>query len=310
MTATDERDRFDVVVVGSINMDFVASAERLPARGETVHGSAFRSSPGGKGANQAVAASRLGARTAMLGCVGSDAIGQTLLAALRAGAVDCRAVRAVADSPSGVALIVVDASGANAIVVVAGANGRVTNDDIAAHEAMLAHARVVVLQLEIPMAVTSSAAAAARRLGRTVLLNPAPAQPLPTELLRSIDLLLPNETEASQLSGIAVTSLASARDAALALQRQGPSHVLVTLGAEGVVAATPDGVTHHRAIDVRPVDTTAAGDTFIGGLACGLAQELPLADAIALGQAAAAISVTRWGAQESIPRRGEVRPIR
>lgn len=308
MATADPSAPLDVLVVGSINMDFVASVARLPDKGETVSGHAFRSTPGGKGANQAVAASRLGARTAMLGRVGGDATGMTLLDGLKRDGIDCDSVGVLGDIASGVALIVVDAQGANTIVVAAGANGRIGAADVAAHEALIARAAVVVLQLEIPLDAVVATARAARRLGKTVVLNPAPAQGLPPELLQSVDYLVPNETEATQLTGLAVASVDSAREAALALQRLGPRHVLVTLGAQGVVAATPQGVTHHGATPVQAVDSTAAGDTFIGGLACALAQGQELSSAIALGQKAAAISVTRPGAQESIPHRSELPP--
>jgi ribokinase len=302
-----EESAFDVVVVGSINMDFVSFTDTLPAPGQTVSGHSFSASPGGKGANQAVAASRLGSRTALIGCVGGDTIGNTLLDSLTANRVDCAGVRVEAASASGVAMIVVDASGANSIVVVGGGNALVTADDIAAHESLIARAAIVVLQLEIPLAVTLVAAQTARRLGKTVVLNPAPAQALPAELLACVDYLVPNESEAQALSGVSVTSVESAMQAARVLRQQGADCVIVTLGDKGVVALTSRGVRHHAAQAVRPVDTTAAGDTFIGGLCCGLAAGLALADAIALGQAAAAVSVTRKGAQESIPYRAELK---
>ena len=306
MASTEEEQPFDVVVVGSINMDFVAFAPRLPGRGETVIGNSFNASPGGKGANQAVAASKLGARTALLGCVGGDSIGATLLASLEANGVGCVAMKVVDDSASGVAMVVVDASGANMIVVSPGGNSRLTPADIAAHESLIQRARIVALQLEIPLDVTTLAAQTARRLGKTVVLNPAPAQALPETLLRSIDYLVPNETEATELTGIQVADVESATRAAVLLRQSGAARVLITLGAQGVVAATETGTLHYRAHPAKALDTTGAGDTFIGGLCCGLASGLELPAAIELGQAAAAISVTRPGAQRSIPSRSEV----
>jgi len=294
-----------VLVVGSVNMDFVAYAERLPARGETVGGASFAASPGGKGANQAVAAARLGARTALLGCVGDDTLGDALRAALQADGVDCGALKTV-HGASGVAIIVVERSGANTIVVAPGANGQLSPADIAAHDALFAQARVVVLQLEVPLEATLAAAQAARRHGATVVLNPAPAQALPAELLRCVDLLVPNESEAALLAGLPVADAASAAAAADVLRHLGARGVLVTLGASGLLASTDAGDRHHAAPVVQAVDTTAAGDTFVGGLSCGLAEGLALPEAIALGQAAAAISVTRAGAQPSIPWRREI----
>jgi ribokinase len=303
---TEDQQGFDVVVVGSINMDFVAFASRLPGRGETVIGRSFTASPGGKGANQAVAASRLGARTALLGCVGGDAIGSTLLSTLKGNGVGCAAVKVAEANTSGVAMIVVDARGANTIVVIPGGNWLLTDRDVMAHEGLIRQSRVVALQLEIPMDVTILAAQVARRWGKTVVLNPAPAQSLPPMLLSAIDYLVPNESEAAELTGIAVTDGESAGRAAAALRQAGAARVLVTLGDRGVVACTETGTVHYPARPTQAVDTTGAGDTFIGGLCSGLASGLDLAAAIAFGQAAAAISVTRAGAQQSIPFRREV----
>jgi ribokinase len=306
VSTTEDQQGFDVVVVGSINMDFVAFASRLPGRGETITGRSFTASPGGKGANQAVAASRLGARTALLGCVGGDPIGSTLLDALAGNGVACAAVKVAETTTSGVAMIVVDDNGANTIVVVPGGNGLLTDRDVLAHEALIRQSRVVALQLEIPMDVTMVAAQVARRCGKTVVLNPAPAQALPASLMSAVDYLIPNESEAADLTGIPVTDAASAAKAAAALRQAGAARVLVTLGDQGVVACTEAGTAHYPARATRAVDTTGAGDTFIGGLCCGLAAGLDLASAIEFGQAAAAISVTRLGAQQSIPFRAEV----
>ncbi|OLL30774.1 ribokinase [Burkholderia sp. SRS-W-2-2016] len=301
--STDAR----VTVVGSLNMDLVVRAPRLPQPGETLAGRTFAQVAGGKGGNQAVAAARLGARVAMLGCVGADPNGAQLRAGLEAEGIDCAALD-TGREPSGVALIVVDDASQNTIVIVAGSNGEVTPDTIARHEAALAGAQVVICQLETPPAAVRAALAAARRLGKLVILNPAPATgPLPADWLPLIDYLIPNETEAAALTGLKVESPDDAAQAAAALRAAGARNVLVTLGARGVYAAV-DGAAPalYDAPRVAAVDTTAAGDTFIGGFAAQLAQGAGVDTAIRFAQRAAALSVTRAGAQPSIPRRAEV----
>ncbi len=294
-----------VLVVGSLNMDLVVRAPRLPVPGETLSGRSFSTVPGGKGANQAVAAARLGAATAMVGCVGEDAFGRELRGVLEGDGVDCRGVRTVPGA-SGVALIVVDDGGRNGIVVVPGANGLLSPEDLDRHREVVAAARVVALQLETPLATVAHAARTARALGKAVVLNPAPAQPLPASLLECADFLVPNELEAAALSGLPVESVEGAARAGEHLRRQGAGSVLVTLGERGVVAATASGTQHFPARPVRAVDTTAAGDTFLGGLCAALVEGRPLPEAIGFAQAAAAISVTRPGAQPSIPYRREI----
>jgi ribokinase len=296
----------EVVVVGSLNMDLVARAPRLPVPGETVGGRSFATVAGGKGANQAVAAARLGARTAMIGCLGDDAFGASLRAGLEADGIACGGVRTVAGVSSGVALIMVDDAGRNGIVVVPGANGQLAPADVDAHREAIAAARVVALQLETPLATVEHAARTARALGRTVVLNPAPARRLPEALLASADYLVPNELEAAAMTGLAVDSVEAAMAAGRWLRQAGAGTVLVTLGARGVVVVGPDGARHHPARRVEAVDTTAAGDTFIGGLCAALVRGRPLAAAIGFAQSAAAISVTRPGAQPSIPYEREV----
>jgi ribokinase len=296
-----------VVVIGSINMDLVARAVRLPAPGETLvaHGALLIAS-GGKGANQAVAAARLGARTSLIARVGDDEFGRALRRNLEHEGVDCRGVGATANCSSGVAMIVVDDAARNTIVVVPGANGLVTRSDIDAQLRMLSSASVVVLQMEIPFDTIGYAMAKAHSMGTKVLLNPAPAQPLPDDLMAYVDFLVPNETEASILTGMVVDSVESAKRAAEVLCARGAACVIITLGAQGVVAATNGAIQHYKSRDVRAVDTTGAGDTFIGGLCAGLVEGQDLAHAIALGQAAAAIKVTRMGAQASTPYREEL----
>jgi ribokinase len=301
----DTRSR--VTVVGSLNMDLVARAPRLPHPGETLAGRTFAQVAGGKGGNQAVAAARLGARVSMLGCVGADGNGAQLRAGLEAEGIDCSAVETGREA-TGVALIIVDDASQNAIVIVAGSNGELTPETVARHEAVLASAQVVICQLETPPDTVRAALASARRLGKTVILNPAPATgPLPEDWLPLIDYLIPNELEAAALTGLPVDSPDDAAKAAAALQAGGARNVLVTLGARGVFAAL-DGADAqlYDAPKVQAVDTTAAGDTFIGGFAAQLAQGAPVDAAIRFAQRAAALSVTRAGAQPSIPTRAEV----
>ena len=305
MASNETRSR--VTVVGSLNMDLVARAPRLPQPGETLAGRTFAQVAGGKGGNQAVAAARLGAQVSMLGCVGADANGAQLRAGLEAEGIDCSALETGREA-TGVALIVVDDASQNAIVIVAGSNGEVTPATIDRHESMLASADVVICQLETPPATVHAALAAARRLGKTVILNPAPATgPLPADWLPLIDYLIPNELEAATLTGLPVDSPEDAARAAAALRAAGARNVLVTLGARGVHAAL-DGADArmYDAPKVKAVDTTAAGDTFIGGFAARLAQGDSVDAAIRFAQRAAALSVTRAGAQPSIPRRAEV----
>ena len=305
--ATNEA-RGHVTVVGSLNMDLVARAPRLPQPGETLAGHAFAQVAGGKGGNQAVAAARLGAQVSMLGCVGADGNGAQLRAGLESERIDCTALETSATAPTGVALIIVDDGSQNAIVIIAGSNGEVTPATIARHEAALAAAQVVICQLETPPAAVHAALAAARRLGKTVILNPAPATgPLPADWLPLIDYLIPNELEAATLTGLPVSSPDEAIAAADALRRAGARNVIVTIGAQGVVAALGEAPPQHfDAPRVKAVDTTAAGDTFIGGFAAQLARGADVADAIRFAQRAASISVTRAGAQPSIPTRAEV----
>jgi len=296
-----------VAVVGSLNMDLVARVPRMPLPGETLAGQTFAQVPGGKGGNQAVAAARLGAQVSMIGRIGPDANGATLRAGLEREGIDCRALAATASAPTGVALILVDDDGRNSIVIVAGSNGELTPDDISGHEPVLAEAAVVVCQLETPPATVAATLAAARRLNKTVILNPAPVTgPLPAQWLPLIDYLIPNELEAATLTGLPIGSPQDALVAAQALVAQGARNVLITLGAAGVVAAFGGEPVHVPAPRVSAVDTTAAGDTFIGAFAAQLAHGASTDAALRFAQRAAAISVTRAGAQPSIPTRAEL----
>jgi ribokinase len=282
-------------------MDLVTRASRLPRAGETLVGQTFSTVPGGKGANQAVASARLGAKVAMVGCVGSDAYGTQLRDALQVEGIDCQAV-SIVDGSSGVALIVVDDNSQNAIVIVAGSNGQLTPASLQAFDAVLQAADVIICQLEVPMDTVGYALKRGRELGKTVILNPAPASaPLPAEWYASIDYLIPNESEASALSGVTVDSLDSAKVAATQLIKAGAGKVIITLGAQGALFTDGQVFEHLPAPKVKAVDTTAAGDTFVGGFAAALANGKREAEAIRFGQVAAALSVTRAGAQPSIP---------
>ena len=298
-----------VVVVGSLNMDLVVRAVRFPLPGETLSGSSFMTVPGGKGGNQAVAAARLGARVAMIGRVGADAYGGVLTAGLEAEGIDCSGVAVCAQTPTGVALIVVDDTSQNAIVVVPGSNGELSQADLVCHEAVLAAADVVLCQLEVPHATIKTALDMAHRLGKRFLLNPAPVcGPLLPEWLALVDYLIPNELEAAALTGMPAGTLDEAVLAAQALRQSGARNVIITLGARGIVSVTDEGVAHYPASKVDAIDTTGAGDTFLGGLAAAMSWGWALPDAIHFGQAAASLSVTRAGAQPSIPYLNEVRP--
>jgi ribokinase len=291
-------------------MDLVTRAPRLPRGGETLIGHSFTTVSGGKGANQAVAAARLGAQVAMVGCVGNDDYGVQLRDALLAEQIDCQAVSTVEDS-SGVALIVVDDNSQNAIVIVAGANGAMTPAVINQFDAVLQAADVVICQLEIPDATVGHALKRARALGKIVILNPAPAsRPLPVDWFAAIDYLIPNESEAAALSGLPVDSLPTAENAASHLIALGAGKVIITLGAEGSLFANGQGFEHFPAPKVKAVDTTAAGDTFVGGFAAALANGKSEAEAIRYGQIAAALSVTRAGAQPSIPTMSDVQAFK
>lgn len=302
-----------VTVVGSLNTDLVLRAPRLPEIGETILGGSFAVFHGGKGANQAVAAARLGAAVTMVGCVGSDAFGRQMCEGLAAEGIDVAQVRTVNGAASGVALITVDPAGRNTIVVASGANMHLAPDDIEAASAAIASSRVVLLQLEIPIEVVTRAAAVARRHGCRVILDPAPAPPgpLPEDLCRNVSVINPNEVEARALTGVDVSDDAGAAAAARRLLEMGCEAAVIKRGAHGaLLAAGADAVVPDveaiPGISVEAVDSTAAGDAFAAALSVALGEGRSLRDAVRFANAAGALSVTRMGAQPSMPRRDEV----
>jgi ribokinase len=288
-----------IAVLGSTNMDLVTYVEKAPQRGETVTGREFRTIPGGKGANQAIAAAHAGATVSMIGAVGNDSFGARLRSTLEHSGVETDSLRTV-EGPSGTAHIVVDDEGGNSIVVVPGANGTV--DHLSpGDEGLIASADALLLQLEIPLSAVLAGAQAARAHGIRTILTPAPAQPLPMELLGAVDLLVPNEHEAATLTG-----RTDARAAAIALLEEVPE-VVVTLGSAGCLYATrgADPVT-VPAPQVSAVDSTGAGDTFVGTLAVALGEGRPMPEALRWAAEAAALSVQREGASTSMPYRSEI----
>lgn len=291
------RSGFDVVVVGSLNHDLTVLAPRLPLPGETVIGTARLSGAGGKGANQAVAAARLGARVAMVGLVGDDEYGPLLIDNLKRNGVDVTAVGVHPEAPTGLALITVDPGGENTIVVVAGANMELQPTHLAQHEELIAGARVVMAQLEIP---TETVAAAADLATGTFCLNPAPASPLPKSLLSRVDLLVPNRGELAMLADVpGPVSVDEVVGAVNRLTLSGA--VAVTLGADGALLMRNEETTLYPAPRVDVADTTGAGDAFCGALAFCVSQERPLAKAVTFAVAAGAIAVGSHGAQDALP---------
>ena len=284
----------DIVVFGSMNMDLMVRVARAPRAGETLQGLSFITNPGGKGANQAVACARQGARVAMVACVGEDDFGQTLRQALAEDKIAIDAVRTVPGS-TGVAVVMVDAEGENRITVIPGAN-----DHLKADPQALA-GQYLLLQCEVPMAGVVEAARIMRARGSTVVLNPAPVCQLPDELWSLVDILVLNEIEATELSGLPAADPASAAAAATALRRRGPPTAIVTLGSQGVLVADEAGCRHFAALPVQVVDTTAAGDTFIGAMCAARVAGQSMDAAVMRGIQAATICVTRAGAQASIP---------
>ncbi len=297
-----------IIVIGSSNTDMVVKAAKLPGPGETVLGGSFLMTPGGKGANQAMAAQRLsrGSQVVFIAKVGDDVFGEEARRGFEAEGMDTRFVLRDFAVPSGVALIGVDDRGENSIMVAPGANARLSAQEVKQALADVEEPGWMLLQLEIPLETVREGILSGFAKGYRVVLNPAPAQAIPEDLYPCLHLITPNETEASLLTGFTVTDEASAAEAAKVLLEKGVENVIVTLGSRGAYLRTADAEWLVPAPAVKPLDTTAAGDIFNGALVVALAEQRPLPEAMAFACQAAALSVTRMGAQASIPRRAEV----
>ena len=290
----------NILVIGSINYDLVVYTQRHPIPGETILGDRFQTFPGGKGANQAIAAARLGGHVQMVGRIGNDSFGQELSENLNKNQVDISNVRKVKE-PTGIALITVDAKGQNSIIVVPGANAKLTRKDMDALKAAIQGTKILVLQLEIPLEVVIHVVDIAYASGITILLNPAPATPIPIETLRKVTFLIPNESELALLSGIQIKNFSDCRKAISHLQSLGCNQIILTRGEHGAYYFYQDNQIFAPPFDVTVVDTTAAGDAFIGGLAAALADDIDLQIALLRASAAGALAVTKAGAQTSLP---------
>ncbi|MEA3345390.1 MAG: ribokinase [Chloroflexota bacterium] len=297
-----------ITVIGSLNIDLVVQAPRMPAPGETIAGHGFHTVPGGKGANQAVAAAKLGAQVTMVGRVGDDSFGRMQRRSMEALGIRTDFLITDEEAPTGTALIIVDTQGQNSIVVIAGANGQLTPDDVEAARPAIEASDGVLLQLEIPIPTVQRAVEVARELDVPVILNPAPApsKPPPASILQSVDYLIPNEFEAAALSGFKVTDQRSAERAATHLRAQGIEVVILTLGAQGALAISSQGMTSIPAFSVEVVDTTAAGDAFVAAFGVAVCEGQPLTEALRFANAAGALTTTKLGAQPSLPSREKV----
>ncbi|HEY7864451.1 MAG TPA: ribokinase [Psychromonas sp.] len=295
-----------LVVLGSVNADHVLQVPSFPRAGETLHGSGYAVIPGGKGANQAVAAARLGADVAFIACVGDDSFGVNIREAFKSDGMNVDAVMIEKNTPTGIAMIQVSAAGENSICISGEANNHLTPARIKPFSYLISAAEMLLMQLETPIATVQAAAETAKLAGTLVVLNPAPAQPLSDELLKLVDIITPNETEAEQLTGIQVKDMSSAQQAAEKLHNKGIKIVMVTLGSEGVWLSQSGHGQQIKGFSVKAVDTTAAGDTFNGALLTRLLERATMEESIRFAHAAAAITVTGKGAQTSIPYRQAV----
>lgn len=295
-----------ILVIGSSNMDLVVQVPRCPAAGETLFGSSFTTNYGGKGANQAVAVARIGSGVTFMTKLGNDTFGQQMRQHFSEEGMDLTHILTDAESPTGTALITVEDKGENRIIVVPGANAHLTENDVESLSAEINSCRFVLTQLEIPLPTVLRVAEMASAAGKQLILNPAPARPLPDSLLQKVFLITPNETEAEILTGIRVSDVESARRAALWFREKGVQQIVITMGSQGAFVFTDDFQGMVPAYKVKAIDTTAAGDVFNGALTVALSEGKTTADAARFGCAASALAVMRPGAQSSIPTRTEI----
>ena len=294
-----------ITVLGSLNMDMVINTPRIPVMGETIHGQGFATFPGGKGANQAVAAARLGGDVKMIGCVGVDSFGQDLIGNLIQNNVGVENIKTVAGISTGIAVIVIK-EGNNFIILDSGANFKLQPEDVDRVSDIIKTSDILMLQLEIPMEVVEKAVRTAKEYGVKVLLNPAPAKSLPDELLSEIDIFTPNESEAEFITGINIKSVPDAQNAVKYLMDKKIGQVVITLGSQGVVYNRGNKIIHKPVTRVKVVDTTAAGDSFSGALAVALSNNMTIDEAVDFANIVGTITVTRKGAQSSLPLLSEV----
>lgn len=295
-----------ILVVGSLNMDLVVNTSRIPVCGETVLGKNFAQISGGKGGNQADAIAKLGATVHMIGKVGTDDFGSRLKESLQADGVNVEAVFATDAAATGVAAILVDEKGNNCITVASGANFELTKEDLVAHKGLFDEAQILLLQLEVPMETVVESLIMAKDAGKTTILNPAPAAHLADDVWETIDIITPNETELAFLTGLPTGSVEEAEIAAKTLLAKGVAQVLVTLGGNGALLVSQNGTKHWSSHKVEAVDTTAAGDSFNGALTVALEEGKTVEEAVEFAMAVGALTVTRAGAQSSLPLRAEV----
>lgn len=295
-----------IIVIGSSNTDMVVKTKRLPAKGETILGGTFLMNPGGKGANQAVAVARLGGNVRFISKVGNDLFGKQSIELYKSQGINTDYIFIDPDNPSGIALITVDDHGENCIVVASGTNAYLSIEDIEEARAVIGKGDIILMQLEIPLNTVEYISEMAENKGIKVILNPAPAQSLPSYLLKRLYILTPNKTEAELLTGIRVTDWESAKKAADLINGKGVENVIITLGADGALLKDNSGYYMIETEKVNAIDTTAAGDTFNGALCVGLSENMPLPEAVRFACKAASISVTRMGAQSSIPYKKEL----
>lgn len=296
----------DILVIGSINMDLIINVDKMPKKGQTILGENFNQIPGGKGANQAVAVARLGGNVAMIGKVGQDNLGNKLIQSMNNDGVDTSFIKSEKDISTGVALITVDRSGENSIVVAPGANYEIEKKDIDKAKKLIEYSKIVITQLEIPIEIVKYTLSKAKENGKYTILNPAPAQVLDRDIIKNIDLLTPNETELEILSGISIRNEEDIRKAAQKLIDLGIKELIITLGDSGCIYVNKNTFKKYNAYKVVPVDTTGAGDSFNAAIAVGLSHEKDIDEIIDFALKVGALAVTKEGAQSSLPYIDEV----